>query len=269
MLRDLPIDQISVRADARAVALPTVAALAESIATVGLINPIRVRALGDGWEVVAGVHRLEAHKSLGLVEIACSVVENNDDDAELAMLDENLIREELSPVDRARYMAARKANYLKRHPDGRTSQQLGNPERADRFTLAVAKATGKSEATVQQQVAQGNNILPEVLELIRGTELDQVTYLNKLKSLPGSEQSKVATRDLALERQKNRDQVALARKKKQAADLKARAAKNFAEWLVEKLGPEEADWAVSTLGDAGAANISQELAALTSKQAAA
>ena len=58
----LPVDQITVRADARAIDMATVAAIADSIGEVGLINPIRVRRLANGWEVVAGVHRLEAHK---------------------------------------------------------------------------------------------------------------------------------------------------------------------------------------------------------------
>ena len=60
MIRQLPIDQIDIRKDARAVDMATVAGLAESISAVGLINPIRVRESGGRWEVIAGVHRLTA-----------------------------------------------------------------------------------------------------------------------------------------------------------------------------------------------------------------
>ena len=88
MIRELPIDQIAIRSDARAIDETTVAALSESIANVGLINPIRVRSVGDGqWEVIAGAHRLSACKSLGLAEITAIEVTDDDLHAELAMID--------------------------------------------------------------------------------------------------------------------------------------------------------------------------------------
>ncbi|TGV63192.1 hypothetical protein EN792_072125, partial [Mesorhizobium sp. M00.F.Ca.ET.149.01.1.1] len=117
MIRDLPIDQIHARANARAIDEATVDGLADSIGAVGLINPIRVRIVEDQWEVVAGHHRLAACKRLGLVEIAADVIEADDLHAELAMIDENLCRAELSPADRAVWTARRKAIYLEMHPE--------------------------------------------------------------------------------------------------------------------------------------------------------
>ena len=117
MSADLPINKIIARDDARAINAETVVGLAESIANVGLINPIRVRVAGDGWEVIAGVHRLEACKSLGLVEIAADVVADDDLHAELAMIDENLCRAELTPSDRARQTARRAEIYRELHPE--------------------------------------------------------------------------------------------------------------------------------------------------------
>src|SRR5687768_6846494 len=117
MLQDLPTDQIARRLDARVINADAVAGLVDSIGTVGLINPIRVRAAGEGWEVIAGAHRLEACKQLGLVDIACDVVTDDDLHAELAMIDENLCRAELTPSDRASQTARRKAIYIELHPD--------------------------------------------------------------------------------------------------------------------------------------------------------
>lgn len=208
---DLPINKISPRSDARAVDPATIAGLAESIANVGLINPIRVRASGDGWEVIAGVHRLEACKSLGLVEIAADVVTDDDLHAELAMIDENLCRAELTPSDRARQTARRKEIYEALHPEtkhggnleGAGVANLATPE-TPRFTETTARITGQSERVVQRDAERGSKILDEVLDLIRGTKLDTGTYLDKLKAMPGSQQFRAAQRDLLNLRQQDR-----------------------------------------------------------------
>lgn len=197
MATDLPINKINARDDARAINAETVVGLAESIANVGLINPIRVRVAGDGWEVIAGVHRLEACKSLGLVEIAADVVGDDDLHAELAMIDENLCRAELTPSDRARQTARRKAIYLKLYPEsGHGKASPSKDEKFASFASETAKATGQSERLVQLNAERGQKILPEVMDLISGTKLDTGTYLDKLKSMPGSEQFRAAQRDL-------------------------------------------------------------------------
>lgn len=211
MIQNLPTDQIVLRSDARAIDATAVAGLADSIAEAGLINPIRVRVAGDGWEVVAGAHRLEACKSLGLAEIAADVVEDDDLHAELAMIDENLCRVDLSPSDRARQVARRKAIYQELHPETRRGGDHKSikyqtsefdPEPVERFSLATAKATGRPESSVILDANRGENILPEVLDLIRGTSLDTGVYLDKLKKLPGNEQYRAAKRDMAAERQR-------------------------------------------------------------------
>jgi hypothetical protein len=186
------------RSDGRAIDAEAVAGLAESIAAVGLINPIRVRVSGDGWEVIAGAHRLSACKSLGLVDIAADVVEDDDLHAELAMIDENLCRWELSPAERARQTARRRIVYQELHPE---TKQGGNhksgPIETESFTEQTAKATGRSEQTVYREAARGEKVIGEVIELIRGTSLDTGSYLDKLAKMPGNEQFQAATRDLA------------------------------------------------------------------------
>ena len=196
-MTDLPISKITRRSDARAINAETVVGLAESIANVGLINPIRVRASGDGWEVIAGVHRFEACKSLGLVEIAADVVTDDDLHAELAMIDENLCRAELSPSDRARQTARRKAIYLELHPEtghGKATKESGQVVHS--FAEATAAITGVDERTVRRDAERGQKILPEVLDMIAGTKLDTGAYMDKLKAMPGSDQFKAAQRDL-------------------------------------------------------------------------
>ena len=212
MLASLPIDKISLRSDARVVAPESIAALEASIAEVGLINPIRVRAVGDGWEVIAGAHRLTACRSLGLVEIDAIVVEDDDLRAELAMIDENLCRAELSPSEKAQQTARRKAIYLELHPEtGQgapgVSRQVGDTrERSDveRFTANTAKATGQSERAVQRDAERGEKIYEAAFAQIKGTALDTGVFLDKLKKLTPSEQMVVVKRELAWLKEQNR-----------------------------------------------------------------
>ena len=141
MLRDLPIDMIVTRADARIIDDAAVAALAESIGQVGLISPITVRPLGSQWETLAGAHRLAACRSLGLAEVPAFVTDVDDLHAKLIMIDENLRRKDLSPAERAQWTADRKAIYETLHPETKhgaiggghdQSRQVGDS--AERFT---------------------------------------------------------------------------------------------------------------------------------------
>jgi len=212
MIRELPIDCIDARSDARQIDEATVAGLVDSIGTVGLINPIRVRAVANRWEVIAGHHRLSACKRLGLVEVAADIIDADDLHAELAMIDENLCRAELSPALRAAQTARRKEIYLALHPEtgrggDRKSGKLSSWEfeKADSFVSATAASTGKSSPTIYRDVQRGTNIIPEALGMIEGTKLDTGLYLDKIKGLRPNEQVAAVRRDLAHLRQQERD----------------------------------------------------------------
>lgn len=214
----LPVDQIHIRPDARTLDQATVTGLVESIANVGLINAIRVRAVDDQWELIAGGHRLEAHKRLGLAEIEAIVVDDDDLRAELAMIDENLCRAELSPVDRAKQTARRKAIYEELHPEaahGKSSPS--KDENFSSFASATASVTGQTERTVQLHAERGKKIADDVLAFIQGTELDTGVFLDQLKRLFPSDQMTVAKRTLAdlrkkAKENKQRKQTGIARR---------------------------------------------------------
>ena len=214
MSRELPIDQIDMRSDARAIDEAAIASLVESIGNVGLINPIRVRSVAGRWEVIAGAHRLAACRRLGLVEIESIIVDDDDLHAELAMIDENLCRSELSPADRAKHTARRKAIYLELHPETghggyhyEPSRQVGDLPDTERFTVNTAKATGQSERAVQRDAQRGKAIVPAVLDFITGTPLDTGVYLDKLRKARSADQMTMAKRDLAIARQQERDRA--------------------------------------------------------------
>src|SRR3954453_5300150 len=100
-LRTLPIQRIFQRRNSRPRSCVALDALSESIACVGLLSPITVRERDSGYEVLAGAHGLQACQLLGHTEISCVVLDVDDLRAELATIDENLIRTELSPSERA------------------------------------------------------------------------------------------------------------------------------------------------------------------------
>jgi ParB/RepB/Spo0J family partition protein len=81
----------------------------------GLLQPIVVRPnKGGGYDMIAGIHRLEAAKKLNWKVINCIVLDDIDaDQAELIEIDENLIRAELSPAERAIHIGKRKKLYEK------------------------------------------------------------------------------------------------------------------------------------------------------------
>lgn len=81
----------------------SMADLADSIRTYGIIQPLTVRRLGSGYyQIIAGERRWRAAKEVGLQVIPAVVVEADDRKAaEMAMI-ENLQREDLNPIEEAK-----------------------------------------------------------------------------------------------------------------------------------------------------------------------
>ena len=81
----------------------SIAHLAESIASKGVLSPITVREVGKKYEVVAGERRFRASKASGKKTIPAYVikVQNDSDMLELALI-ENIQRENLNPFEEAK-----------------------------------------------------------------------------------------------------------------------------------------------------------------------
>ena len=75
--------------------------LAASIQAHGLMQPVVVRRLAEGYQLVAGHRRLEAARSLGWSEIAAVVRDETEDQAYILTLVENLQREDLTADEEA------------------------------------------------------------------------------------------------------------------------------------------------------------------------
>jgi ParB family chromosome partitioning protein len=75
--------------------------LADSIRARGILQPIRVRRRGDGYQIIAGERRFRAALLAGLTDVPAIVVDQEDDQAYIDSLIENVQREDLNPLDRA------------------------------------------------------------------------------------------------------------------------------------------------------------------------
>ena len=92
--------------------------LAESIQEIGLLNPLTVTENGAGtYRLIAGYHRLQALQKIEAVEVAVRVVTTSDALADLAEIDENLIRSELTVIERGEAVVRRKEIFELLHPE--------------------------------------------------------------------------------------------------------------------------------------------------------
>lgn len=75
--------------------------LADSIAQHGVIQPLLVRPVSDGYQLVAGERRWRAARLAGLNEVPVVVKELSDSETMEIALIENLQREDLNPIEEA------------------------------------------------------------------------------------------------------------------------------------------------------------------------
>ena len=76
-------------------------ALARSIREQGVIQPLLLRKVEDGYELVAGERRLRAAKMAGLAHVPCVVKSVSDSQSLELSIIENIQRENLNPVEEA------------------------------------------------------------------------------------------------------------------------------------------------------------------------
>jgi len=88
--------------------------LADSIKQVGLINPITI---APDNRLIAGYHRLQAFIQLGETRIPAVILNLSELEARLAEIDENLIRNEGSALERGEWLLERKRIYEELYPE--------------------------------------------------------------------------------------------------------------------------------------------------------
>ena len=76
--------------------------LAASIRRHGILQPLSVRRIGTGYELIAGERRLRAGILAGLTEIPCIIMRMDDRESGVAALVENLQRQDLDFIEEAK-----------------------------------------------------------------------------------------------------------------------------------------------------------------------
>ena len=191
------IDAIRVGGRRRPADPGKVRALAASIAEVGLLNPITV--LRDG-SLVAGLHRLEACRSLALTEVEVSVIDLDPLDAELAEIDENLQRNELTVLEQAEHLdrrdhILREKGLRAERGENRFTVRRGEIVSPLRTTAEVAADMGMSERSAQLRTQIARNLLPAVKDAIRDLPIaDSTTQLLALARLEPGQQMQAASK---------------------------------------------------------------------------
>jgi ParB family chromosome partitioning protein len=190
-MKNIPIPSIKVENRLRPLNAEKVAELAESIAQVGLLQPIGVRPDGT---LVYGYHRLEACKQLGWTEIPAVVVDGDDRHAELAEISENLVRNELTLLERAEHLARMRAVYERLYPNARgVGRPAKNSATVAAFSEWAAAQAGLAQRTIRHYVHLAESLAPEVRDAIRRTPIaNDGAELKSLASLEPSKQRAVA-----------------------------------------------------------------------------
>ena len=159
--------------------------LIESIKNIGLMNPITVviqkKEVGGLTKdtapiLVAGQRRLQACKDLGWEEISTEVIELYDLDLEIAEIDENLIRKDLTALERKEQIARRKWIYEQKYPEARAGV-AGGLARQNSATAkisaaeSIAETTGYTDRSVRSDVHTIKHIPKEIRDQIRETPM--------------------------------------------------------------------------------------------------
>jgi ParB family chromosome partitioning protein len=139
-----------------------VAELARSIANEGLLQPIVVRKQSAGYEVVFGNHRVEACRMLGMDRIPAVVRRFTDDDAFVARVSENLVRNAyVDPIEEAK-------GYRMLVNHGWTINAIGRKVgKCDSYVSERLALIGRLSDQVRSKLADGNaRITPSHAELL-------------------------------------------------------------------------------------------------------
>lgn len=169
----IQISEIKVNPGRRTAAPERVAELAKSIAEIGLLNPV---TLDRANTLIAGLHRLEAAKLLGWDEVDYTVSSLEGLRADLAEIDENFVRTDLSAIEYGDLLLRRKEIYEALHPEAKHGGDRKSAkikcakctlDSEKSFVDDTAEKLGVNPSTVRRQVQTAKNMTPEAKAIIR------------------------------------------------------------------------------------------------------
>ncbi|MCL2476293.1 MT-A70 family methyltransferase [Candidatus Bathycorpusculum sp.] len=212
IIDEVKVDSIVVGTNRRQLDFAKVSELAESIEQLGLLNPLTVTV---DHKLVAGRHRLEAVKQLSWEYVPCNIVPLDGLSAELAEIDENLVRNDLHPIQQGELTLRRDEILIElglrapSHRPNKATDSVGFKTTAD-----LAKEMGISATVLRENKQLARDLIPEAktvvierdlsksdaLLLARKSADEQAVIVEKLVSLPVTAKVVDAFREVNRER---------------------------------------------------------------------
>jgi len=194
-IREVNIDSIKPsKTLMRSVDSNKVKQLADSIAMFGLRHPVTI---SDDNYLISGNHRIEAVKSLGKKTIRAEIVHVSGIMARILMVEENLIRADLTSLEQAEYLAEHNKLLIElgqrsesgKHVTAKSSKDGARSNAPQpKTTKEIAKEMGMAERTLQEKIQIASDIDQSARDKLRGTDIaDNKSELLRLAKVDGAE----------------------------------------------------------------------------------
>ena len=157
--------------------------LVESVKRFGILEPVVVIPCKEyGYEMVSGHRRLRACQLAGITKIPVIVRNLDRDEAIISMVDANLKRENITPMEKARAYEMKLAA-MKRKTGRRSKAEAAKGEKPVHAIDELSKQTGESRPTIQR-IVRLNKLEPELQQMVDKKELPvntaaDISYLKK------------------------------------------------------------------------------------------
>src|SRR2546428_1156514 len=166
-LTEIPVDQIDAnpRQPRKAFDPASLDELARSLKSAGVIQPVVVRRMPEGrWQLIAGERRWRAARQAGLERIPALVREATDAESlELALV-ENLLREDLNPMEEAEAYQQILTEF------GWTQEELAQRVGRDRSTIANCLRLLRLPRPIQEDLRAGRLTMGHARALLSLTD---------------------------------------------------------------------------------------------------
>jgi ParB family chromosome partitioning protein len=190
-VESIPVGAITVGDRLRGTNEASIGYLAQSMEAIGLRTPVTVVADGtESWLLVAGFRRLAAARRLGWEAVPAFVMEPEGIPAALWEIDENLIRVELTRLEKDQHLLRRKEIFdAGRQLDtGRSSPGVGG-RGITGFASDTEAETGMSKRSINEALYRASHISQAVQDQLMGQPVaDSAVELNALSRLDEAQQ---------------------------------------------------------------------------------
>ncbi len=209
--------------------------LAESIKEMGIIEPLVVRPVEGGYQLICGERRLRASKLVGLDTVPAIVRDVTDKEATEIAIVENIQRENLSPIEEA-------DGYKRLKEEGYKDEE-------------IAKKVGKSRAAITNTIRL-LKLEPEIQEAIHEGKISE-GHGRALLSIDSFALRKKVFKDIVIKRLSVRNVEEIAKKHKKNSMFRSRRKKDPQIVLLEDKLREifGTDVSISIRGGKGAVRI--------------